>query len=254
MVGRDQPPWMKNETLMTKNKILFRQLIGLLAIAACASGARAAFITTAFTGDANRFDYLVPDTEQAVGEARYGNGAANGDWELGVGNDTQQVGQFDQANFVWSNGNSESFTLIYDGVSLLSFTVGGTNVSFDVGAITVDDVFIRASSNVDNSATLDNLLLNGMSLPDVISPTALGDAEWLVVFDGWVAPFTLTGNLTFAWGDAGSLQGSRPSVQVKLAQAVPEPSTAVLAVVGLAALSMLGIRRRRRRDSTHGGP
>ncbi|REK12907.1 MAG: PEP-CTERM sorting domain-containing protein [Planctomycetota bacterium] len=203
----------------------------------------AAFITTQFTGDANQALYLVPDSEQAVGEARYGNGAGNGDWELGVGIDTQQIGQFDQAQKVWSNGGSESFSLDYDGTNL-SLEVGTTNVSYNVGALTADDLFIRVASSVGNSGTLENLVLNGMSLPDVVSPDGTGDASWLVVFDGWVSPFELTGDLTFAWSNPSSLRGSRPSVQFKIATAVPEPSTLALAALGMLGLVAWGFTRR----------
>jgi hypothetical protein len=209
------------------------------------SGAHAALITQTFSGDGLKDAFLVPGTEQAIGEARYGNNsAAGGDWELGVGIDTQAVGMFSQADRAWTSGAVESFSLSYDdSTDILTFAVGATSVAHNVGTITVDDLFLRVATSMGagNSVALTNLDLGGTALPD-LSASNSNTAEWMVVFGaGTTASFTLTGDVEFNF--ASNTSGSRPAFQVKLGQAVPEPGTGLL--LGLGCLMLAGRRRLR---------
>ncbi|MEM1210118.1 MAG: choice-of-anchor W domain-containing protein [Planctomycetota bacterium] len=223
---------------------------GAIAAAVIATGPSfAAIDADFFEGDSNRFDFFFDDSEQAVAEARYGSNTANGDWELGVGADTQQTGEFTQANNVWGNGVSEAFTVFYDDSAMeLTFTVGSTTIDYTLDApLTVNDIALRIGFNAGsgagngNSASLDTLAIDGTPL----SPSSLtstfdeAGAKYLFVEDAFVLgdDFTLTGNLTFAWSATNpALSGSRPSFQVKFVNAIPEPASLALLGGGLLAL------------------
>ncbi len=217
----------------------FRVII--VALIATASTAWAGnFNTFTFSGDGDKDLYLEPGTEQAIGEARYGNAALNGDWEIGVGMTTQSPPLFEQAQYNWQNGATVPFSFTWDGTTL-GFTVDGVMVSYDTfpGGITVDDLFIRAASGDNNAAELTNLAIGGNPLGiDHGAGFASSQREWLVVIGTFQNPFNLTGDVTFTWTDEDGLAGSLPSVQFKLGNYIPEPTSASLLLLASAACLM----------------
>ncbi|MEM6332909.1 MAG: PEP-CTERM sorting domain-containing protein [Planctomycetota bacterium] len=224
-------------------------LFAFAAASLTAPSALAAIDATAFDGDANRFNFFLDATEQAVAEVRYGNNTAAGDWELGVGENTQATGKFDLGHRTFVSGLAETFSVTYDGNVRLELTVDGQTVGYDLPApLSVNELALRIGFGdgpgvgTGNSATVDNLVLNG----DPLSPDTLDSvfdeagARYLFIDEAFTlgSAFTLAGDIAFAWSPTdNALQGSRPSFQVKVVDAVPEPGTALLAGVGLVALA-----------------
>jgi hypothetical protein len=113
-------------------------------------------------------------------QGRYGNNAINGDWELGITTNTNKPPQ-KQTGHVW-NGSLDSatgvttvreqFTFDVLNTTAASFSVGGSNISFDyAGRLTGNQpnaIKIWAKASTANSGlTLANLKLKtpGMSVP-----------------------------------------------------------------------------------------
>ncbi|MEM0915130.1 MAG: PEP-CTERM sorting domain-containing protein [Planctomycetota bacterium] len=211
--------------------------------------AHAAIDATFVEGDANAADFFFADSEQAVAEARYGDSGGNATWEVGVGADTQNPPDFDQANKAWTPGASEAFTLFYDvSETELTFTVGGTTVDYTLDSpLTVNDIAIRiafgsgSGAGNGNAASLNTLAIGGTPL----SPSSLtstfdeSGAKYLFVQDAFAFgdDFTLTGNLIFDWSDVDpNLRGSRPAFQVKFVDVIPEPASLAILAAGLTAI------------------
>ncbi len=144
-------------------------------------------------------------------EGRYGNNSLSGDWELGVGNNTQAVGQFSQEQRTWTDGTEYDFEVEYNGgTGIATFTVGGVQTSHNVGAGLEGDLyFIARSPNANGDTTvLSELELNGTPLaPDTTTATNPSPTvTWLVVSSETLAGgFTATGKVQFNYtGTAGS--------------------------------------------------
>jgi len=238
-------------------------VLSAVAAAVCThAAAYAAPTVTAFDGDGVRGDFFFINSEQAVAEARYGNNAGNGNWEMGVGIDTQQSSLSNMIQRTWTNGVSQDFTLTYlagTGQLVLAIDPWPNSVSYNVGPLSVNDLAIRigfgdgSGTNTGNRVELTNLAFTNDYLvtpPAAIAPDSLtstldeSGARYLLLENGFSTgdSFQLSGSLLFEWSAANSaLAGSRPSFQVKVVEAVPEPgSVALLAVAGLA----LAARRR----------
>jgi hypothetical protein len=206
----------------------------------CGSGASALSIVT-FSGDANADDFRVPGSEEAVAEARYGNNGASGDWEMGAGNDTQNPAVSTMIQNVWTSGATESFSVVYNaGTELLTLTIGTDVVSHDVGALSVDDLFLRVAAHNagvggSTSVELTDMELDATPIPDLTAADTT-TPEWMGLIDAGASDgFTLTGTMRFEFD--GSTAGSRPAFQLKVAEAVPEPAACVLLGLGLLALA-----------------
>lgn len=212
----------------------------LLAGSVAAIASASVLETFTFSGDDSAPDYITPGSLEGIAEARFGNNGPSGDWEIGVGADTQQTGQFTSGQRVWDNGEAVPFALEWDGTTM-TFTVGNDSVSYDGfdSEFTVDDLAIRVASNDGTYAGLTNLEVFGVPVHiDNIAPLAGSHRNYLVIVDIFYAPFTLTGDIEFAW--TGGTAGSIPSAQFKLVDAVPEPAS-----LSLLALAALGLLRRR---------
>ncbi len=236
-------------------------LLTALLLGAATQYAHAVLLLREFEGDPNRYSYILAGSEQAIAEARFGNNDdANplvGDWEIGVGTDTQASGQFAQAQQAWTSGDTNAWRLTYDDTSnLLSFTVAGNTVNWDVGELTADNLFLRgysgtgAAAGNGNETLISNVVLDSQIVGiDIHSEIDEQGAEYLAIYDAFTGSFELTGDLRFAWSEVDpQLAGSRPAFQVKIADEVegtkiPEPATAGLVLLGFAALST---RRRHR--------
>jgi len=152
-------------------------------------------------------------------EGRFGNNDASGDWEIGVGTNTQTANQ-DNTNNIWVSGAAVPFTVVYDGVNA-TFTVNGNSATYAVGAVTsaadLNIIAGKVSSGAGDSVALANLELDGAPVnPVALTDTDDTDAQYLVVSsEDLSGGFTLTGDVTFTW-TGGTTSGSRPAFQVQV--------------------------------------
>lgn len=152
-------------------------------------------------------------------EGRFGNNAGNGDWELGVGNNTQQSSQSTSTQFTWTSGQAVPFTVAYDGNDA-TFTIDGVSETYTVGAVTSDaDLNIvagKVSGGSGDEVALTNLELDGAPInPASLVDTDDTNASYLVIdSEDLSGGFTLTGEVTFTWTSGTS--GSRPAFQVQV--------------------------------------
>ncbi|NEQ46208.1 MAG: PEP-CTERM sorting domain-containing protein [Leptolyngbya sp. SIOISBB] len=149
------------------------------------------------------------------------------------------------------------FTLSYDaGTGAVNYTVGGTNISANVGNANANGIFLRTRAQGRNggSATFNfsDLKLTDSSMSGDLddlgsfSPSGVTDIDYLKVTD-LTGSFTLTGKQTIDF--TGSFpQNSRLAAQIKVGtfsdiESVPEPMTMLGTLVALAAGYSLKHRR-----------
>lgn len=224
------------------------------------------FATTAHAGpivsytgttDTNFLAYLgtrgvtLPANELAVAQARSGNNATNGDYELGLHippnfTNAGPVGTPGQIAWGTAGGNNSyvAFNLSRTGTEL-KFSMGNYTGSYiDPLVAEIDALGLRLRSDgTGNSTSLRNLKLGSTSLGDF---TASGGGLSFAVFEGFSGNFNLTGEAALNWASGNIPSGSRLGFQIKaldVPNTVPEPTT--LALVG-AALAGAALSRRRR--------
>jgi flagellin-like protein len=134
--------------------------------------------------------------------ARAGSRSANGDWELGIGEDvsgnlaaTEQHG--------WSNGESVPFTLRYDaeGNGDAELLVDGRSVAVDAsGFDTGNTVGITLNSDsADWTVNASDLRLNGNPLSKTSQSAAGQNTYVLLTEEGVSEGFVLTGDVELTW-------------------------------------------------------
>lgn len=208
----------------------------IVAVAALTANAFAG-MTSTLSSDA---DFLALGLgESFVAETRTGNGASNGDWEIGLGvPDTASPDKI--AQNAWGNGDTFRFELNVVNGETFTFTVDGIVLQHTELASDFDGLSIRVAAkgkNANSTATtqLNDLKLDGVTLG---SGSIAGDnnAEYLL-YKGLGDSFTLTGNASFGWtGDFPN--GSRASFQIKgLETVIPTPGALLLGVIGLTAIT-----------------
>ncbi|MEN0020209.1 MAG: choice-of-anchor W domain-containing protein [Planctomycetota bacterium] len=206
-----------------------------IAVGAVASFAVAQPTTTIFTGGDAGFNALTNNAalEQGVVETRIGNAAMNGAWEVGLWRFGAVGTPLDQDDRSITNAVAVPFTLNYDGGTTVTFTIGGSTVSDDIGPGGFTDIFIRARSRADTEVSFSDLQLDGVDL-DLTSFASTGNvpAQYLRIENSGSSfgAFELTGSQTFSW------TGNRPSqsqlaAQIKLTN-VPTPGAAAVAMLG----------------------
>lgn len=214
-----------------------RSITFCAAVAAAATVSHAAISTSVLAGGDAEFLSLTDggSLEQAVAEGRIGNGATNGTWEMAIwdigGSGTVQS----QAQLAPVNGTAAPFTITYDGVSTLTYDVGGTSISWNNVAGPFTDIFVRTRSATDSTILLDDLAIDASPLSiDMVSSTGNGDVNYLRIrnMGDDFGAFSLTGTHTFSW------TGTRPNnsalaYQFKFSNVVPTPGA--LAALALAA-------------------
>lgn len=168
-------------------------------------------------------------------EGRAGNSNANnplsGDWELGVGTNTQASGQFSQEQYDWTSGENEmkDFTVTYDGEGQATMEVeDGTSTSFDVGEVREDSSLYIVGANQSNSfvreISLQNLTLNGERIEAGTSGEGAGNITlgsvganvgYITVNDAELEDgFTVSGQAMFT--NNAEVDGSEQALQVQV--------------------------------------
>lgn len=164
------------------------------------------------------------DTLNWQAEGRIGNAASSnplsGDWELGVGTNTQNPETSSMEQFAWKSNQAEPFTVTYEGGSTATFTVGGTSTEFDVGEVSdTADLYVFGKRS-PGFTVVNNLKLDGQQIDGSISPGFNDtDGDNLKISGSNLSDgFTLTGDvrLTFLNGQSFSPSGSALAFQVQV--------------------------------------
>jgi len=157
----------------------------------------------------------------AQAEGRFGNNAGNGDWEIGVGNNTQNAATSENEQYVWTSGATVPFSVVYDSVSGdMTFTIDGNSVVDNVGAFTnaafLDIVAGKVSAGSGDSVALSNLTFDGNAInPAALTDTDNTDAAYIsVTSEDLSGGFTVAGDVTFTY--TSGTTGSRPAFQVRV--------------------------------------
>lgn len=220
--------------------------LALAAIAATAASAHATLTASMFAGGDAAFNALTNngDLEAAVAEGRIGNAATTGTWELAIWDQGATGTIQDQAQFAFGNMQTVPFSLTWDGISTVTYTVGATSISWNAVPEAFTDIFIRNRAAANSSLSLSDLNLNGTPLPGLTSVGTTTNAvvRYLRIENMGMdfGAFTLTGNQTLSWLGAPPTN-SALAYQIKLTNVIPAPGALALAGVGLLAAA----RRRR---------
>lgn len=177
------------------------------------------------------------DTLKWQAEGRLGNSAGTtpltGDWELGVGTNTQSPDTSSMEQFDWQSNKTEDFTVEYDGTSTATLTVGGTSTEFEVGEVNdTADLYIFGKRS-PGFVVVNNLALNGEEIDGSISPGSTDtDGDHLKIGGANLSEgFTLTGQARFTFASIPSIapSGSAIAFQVQVrgdeTAATPEDTT-----------------------------
>ncbi len=190
--------------------------------------------------------------EQVFGELRDGKTLATGDWEFGVGTNTQDAGSSVNGQLIHAS-TATAFSFGFDAsLSELFFDVGGDRLTYGVAsdALASFNAFgIRVdgrdtSRGDEGDVYLSDLSLNGMNLGDL---SGVNSASVMLISDiDYTQDFTLTGSYLFDYTglSQGEGAGSRPQVNFKLAEIapVPLPASALLLLVGIGGFGALRLR------------
>lgn len=176
--------------------------------------------------------------ERAVTEARSGT---PGNWAGAIWSPQGGVGSpVATLNHTWANGVPTNFPIVYDGVSSLTFSLGGSAISHSTVSGGFTDIFVRVRSVSGSTVSVSDLDLSGFNI-GALSVAGAG-VDYLRVSNNGTAfgAFTITGKQTMSW-TGQQPGGSQIAAQLKFTNVIPSPGT--LSLAGLA--SLLASRRRR---------
>ena len=159
-----------------------------------------------------------PDLPKVDGfevHGRYGNNKENGDWEIGLTDNTNEPPE-SQENFVWSSGSSTPFTFTVTPELEASFSIGGVShnygeaFEFDPNAIFIWGGAVTSGSSV----LLNNLTLNGQSIDETVFASSGGDSFDEILIAGLEESelensLTLTGDVTMTFNENNPPEHSR---------------------------------------------
>ena len=223
---------------------IFTVVVSTCAAGLVAPAVHADLTTTVFDNDLDANAAI--DVEAFVAEGRIGNAATNGTFELDLGPSTAAPADTDQ--FAWGDGITYDFSITYDaGTDLVTFTfdtgdiLGTQTMQYTLAGDEVfTDVFIRTRTQDGATATVSNIVIDGMAAGEDSSVTGSGVEIVQISGANLMDGFTMTGSAMFDW-DGSPPINSQLAFQMKFATAVPAPGAlALLACTGLA-----GTRRRR---------
>jgi PEP-CTERM motif len=237
---------------MNARQLFYTLSIATLGLVASATAASAVtFKVQPWTADAEFNDLINTNKfdETWVVQSRIGNNASNGTQEVDILNADNNLLPVTQGDRVWGNNQAVNFKVEFDG-SLLKYTVDTQLLSTtQFSGKPIEDLFFRVRSTATSSMSLSNLVVNGVSVPDLIADAA-GMIKYLTVGDLGKS-FTITGTSTMSW------MGTRPNnsalaYQIKAGvlekpQSVPEPAS--ISLLSLGTLGLIGIRLRRQRSA-----
>jgi hypothetical protein len=178
-------------------------------------------------------------------EVKWGNGAANGVWEIAIKNGGDVVSD-QQAT--WTSGDANPFKLTHNATTgELTFEIGGTSSVWDYGANSAfGKISILAKSSDDQDSSVSNLEFNSNSLINgSLSASNSKEGVYLESTNGLFSDFTVSGELTLNSGNKDA--GSAMYIGVDDVQVVPIPAAAWL--FGSALMGMAGIGYRRKKQT-----
>lgn len=182
--------------------------------------------------------------ERAVAEGRIGNNAMNGTWERGIWQQGGVGSPVADGQYVWGNGSANEWEFNWDGVSQVTFIVGGQILQWNGVAGDFTDIFIRTRSAADSTLSLNSMNFDGadgnINPGDLIS-SGSGTVNYLRITNGGatLGAFSLSGIAELSW------TGTQPTnsalaFQVKFTNVIPAPG-------GIVLLGAAGLLTRRRR-------
>jgi hypothetical protein len=108
-----------------------------------------------------------------------------------------------QADFVWSNGEKQAFSLTYDS-STVSYKVGEKTLESQLGSPLQNIVIYAQAPDANTSLLLDSLqvqdALSAISISG-IAATSTNGGRSLIAIDNIEGSFSLTGNVTLSWAE-----------------------------------------------------
>ncbi len=222
---------------------------GALALSAQAGTAQAAPFSLGSDADFNTWAAGTGFVRLFGGNVRWGNGAANGDWEYSV-TDAADL-PVDQQQHDWQTGdNPHSAVFIYNAVfGDATLALGGIGLSSgNFFGADVNTLFIRAAANGGQTATmLDNFVVEFADNSFLALGDLIGDAngEWIGVVDPRFAQGFLASAEDALLNGGADGRGSRPMYQFKLGHSqIPEPASLSLLAVGCLGAGLLARRRK----------
>ena len=184
----------------------------------------------------------------------------NDDWDFGLYTNTGdgKPEASGDANIV--SGLEMYWELTYDGSGMLTYSWGtsadtlGAGIDYNLGPIDFDYLYVAALSKPNNKPTA--------AVQDLVLQTDAGILKAETLESGWgnnnshqfafndlaiFGSFTLSGSTTFTWNGKGSNSNNLAVVITggNSSPVVDEPMSAALLLIGVAALGLRSIRKKR---------